>query len=379
MALVLGAVFTYWASMYLYVPTLPVVVQSRTADLELVGLVLSMYGLWQALIRLPVGIAADWFGWRMPFIIAGFVLAAAGALVMGASRDVNGLIIGRSITGLAAGAWVPLVVVVSTLFPPEQAVRAAAVVTMVNAVSRMAATSLTGWLNELGGYPLAFSLAAGLALVSIVLLLPAGEARKRIPPPTVAAIGRLVVRKDVLLPALLNALAQYMVWASTFSFVPIVARSLGATDFHQSMLVSLTIGAGIIGNLITTALARRTGNRLMVIAGFILTAASLVLVALSPSLLWVFVAQFINGAAGGVVYPVLMGMSIERVQEKERTMAMGLHQAVYAIGMFTGPWLSGILAKAMGIPPMLIITAVATLVVAIAGSALLPGRSLQGE
>jgi predicted MFS family arabinose efflux permease len=58
-------------------------------------------------------------------------------------------------------------------------------------------------------------------------------------------------------------------------------------------------------------------------------------------------------------------------------MAMGLHQAVYAIGMFTGPWLSGILAKAVGIPPMLVITAVATLAVALVGSALLPGRSGQ--
>jgi predicted MFS family arabinose efflux permease len=47
-----------------------------------------------------------------------------------------------------------------------------------------------------------------------------------------------------------------------------------------------------------------------------------------------------------------MGMSIEKVDDSRRSTAMGLHQSVYAVGMFAGPWLSGILAKAMGIQPM---------------------------
>jgi MFS transporter, DHA1 family, multidrug resistance protein len=47
-----------------------------------------------------------------------------------------------------------------------------------------------------------------------------------------------------------------------------------------------------------------------------------------------------------------MGMSIERVDESQRATAMGVYQSVYAIGMFTGPWLSGLLADALGIQPM---------------------------
>jgi len=53
--------------------------------------------------------------------------------------------------------------------------------------------------------------------------------------------------------------------------------------------------------------------------------------------------------AQGLSYPVLMGLSIQYVADAERATAMGLHQAVYAIGMFGGPWLSGLLADAMGI------------------------------
>ena len=68
------AVFLYWISQYLYIPTLPVYILSKTDNLALVGVVLAMYGLWQAIIRLPLGIAADWFGRCKPFIVACFAL-----------------------------------------------------------------------------------------------------------------------------------------------------------------------------------------------------------------------------------------------------------------------------------------------------------------
>ncbi|MEW5956467.1 MAG: hypothetical protein AB1801_02000 [Chloroflexota bacterium] len=54
----IAAAFLYWISLYLYVPTLPTYVHSKTDNLALMGTVLSMYGLWQAIIRLPLGIKA---------------------------------------------------------------------------------------------------------------------------------------------------------------------------------------------------------------------------------------------------------------------------------------------------------------------------------
>jgi MFS family permease len=54
---------------------------------------------------------------------------------------------------------------------------------------------------------------------------------------------------------------------------------------------------------------------------------------------------------------------------------MGLHQSVYAIGMFAGPWLSGILADAIGIQPMLGVTAFAVLAIGLSGARLLSAKS----
>jgi MFS family permease len=350
------AVFLYWIALYLYVPTLPTYVQSKSDNLALVGVVLSMYGLWQAAIRLPLGIAADWWGWRKPFIIIGFAMGGLGAWIMGVADSVNGLIIGRAITGLAACTWVPLVVVFSSLFPPQEAVRASALLTSVGAVGRVLATGVTGWLNELGGYSLAFFLAAGAAALAIFVVLPTQEERRRPRRPSFTGIGSLITRPDVLFPSLLAALSQYANWAITFSFMPILARQLGATDVTQSALLSMHTAVVIVGSLLATAIANRVGARRLVYLSFALLSAGIGGEALVPSLPLLFVAQFCIGLAQGVSYPVLMGMSIRYVADAERTTAMGLHQAVYAIGMFTGPGVSGRLADAIGIRPMFGVT-----------------------
>jgi predicted MFS family arabinose efflux permease len=256
---------------------------------------------------------------------------------------------------------VPLVVMFSGLFQPHETVRATAMLTFIGSAGRILATASTGSLNALGGYNLAFFAATGAAVLAMLIVLPAQARGRPARRPSVGGVGRLVTRRDVLLPAVLAAVSQYANWAATFSFIPILARELGATDVGQSMLLSLHIGVVIVGNLLATSIVARSGARRLVYASFTLLFLGLGLAALAPALPVVFAAQFLMGMSQGIGYPVLMGMSIRHVDDDNRATAMGLHQAVYAIGMFAGPWLSGVLADAMGIQPMFGVTAFACL------------------
>jgi MFS family permease len=344
-----AAAFLYWAGLYLYMPTLPSYVQSKADNLALVGIVLSMYGLWQAAIRLPLGIAADWLGQRKPFILVGLILVGLGAWMLGTAQSVTGLAIGRAVTGLAAGTWVPLIVVFSSLFPPQEAVRATAILSLIGSVGRILATAATGSLNQLGGYSLAFFLATGAAALAILFLLPSQEMSRPSQRPSVSGIGQLITRRDVLLPSVLAALSQYANWATTFGFMPILAKQLGGTDVAQSMLVSMHIALVILGNLLTTAIVGRVGARRLIYISFALLSIGIGGAALATWLPLLFVSQLGIGLSMGISYPTLMGMSIRYVEDSQRTTAMGLHQAVYAVGMFGGPWISGWLADLIGI------------------------------
>jgi MFS family permease len=357
----------YWASLYAYVPTLPAYAGTLTTDLALIGSILSMYGLWQALARLPVGIASDWVGWRKPFIILGLLMCAAGALLMGTATNPQSLLYGRAITGLGAATWVPLTVVFSALYPPEQAVRATTVLTLMSAIARLLATGANAPLNALGGYGLAFTVAAALAAVAIALVLPAPEQRRPAQAPSASGLSRLSKREDVLVPALLSAVAHFVLMGVSYGFIAIRARDLGASSAVVSNLTVIHLAAFTPSVLLAAVLLKRYALRPLLIAGFAIIAAG-TLCAAGPSVPWLVASQILVAIGYGIGYPVLMGMSIQKVDGRERTTAMGVHQSVYAIGMFGGPWLCGILAKAMGLPSMFVVTAIGSLVVGVVGS-----------
>ena len=210
-------------------------------------------------------------------------------------------------------------------------------------------------------------------MLAILIVLPAREQRRPRKKPSLAKIGRLVSRRDVLLPSLLAAVNQYANWAATFGFMPILAKELGAGDVAQSMLVSLSIVGVMLGNLGVSAFANRLAARRLIAIGFVLLSLGIGGAAFTSSLLLIFICQFIIGLSQGIGAPVLMGMSIRYVGNEERATAMGSHQAIYAIGMFSGPYLSGMLADAMGIQPMFGVTAFACLLLGILGTRWLRG------
>ena len=153
----------------------------------------------------------------------------------------------------------------------------------------------------------------------------------------------------MLFPALLNAGSQFVNWAVTFSFIPILAGNMGASDIEVGLLMTVFMAVNLVGLSATAAFVNRLGARNLVRTGFLLLGMATLLAAWSPTVWWLFLAQGLVGLATGIGYPTLMGLSIRHVSDHERTAAMGLHQAVYGVGMFTGPFVAGFLSEQFGI------------------------------
>ncbi|MFM2261845.1 MAG: hypothetical protein RI959_521, partial [Pseudomonadota bacterium] len=66
-----------------------------------VGLAMGIYGLTQALLQIPLGVASDRWG-RKPVILWGLALFAAGSGVAAWAPDLNTLIAGRALQGAGA-------------------------------------------------------------------------------------------------------------------------------------------------------------------------------------------------------------------------------------------------------------------------------------
>jgi len=355
--LFLGVTFLYWIALYLYVPTLPVYVKAKVTNLSTVGFVLSMYGLMMALARIPMGIVADAIGRGKRLIVAGIFLTIAGAIIMGSGNTIPVLVAGRALTGLSAATWVVLIVVFSTFFEADKVIFASALLTFSSSIGRMAATASTGFLNRAGGYSLAFYTAGLCGLIAILLVLLVKEDRR--PPMQVSlrSVVQLFLRRDVLLPTMISIAVHYADWGVTFGFLPILAQEMGMGDVMKSLLISLNIAGITIANLLNTLLLKKVRHGALLVAGTMFCFIGIILIAYSPSIAYLFTGTVCMGFSFGIVYPILVGSSIQEVDRTQRSTAMGMHQAFYAIGMFTGPWLSGIIADRIGIRPTFYLTA----------------------
>ncbi|HSW15044.1 MAG TPA: MFS transporter [Solimonas sp.] len=66
-----------------------------------IGLAMGAYGLMQACLQIPFGMASDRWG-RKPMIVLGMLIFAAGSFIAGATQDIHWIIAGRVIQGAGA-------------------------------------------------------------------------------------------------------------------------------------------------------------------------------------------------------------------------------------------------------------------------------------
>jgi predicted MFS family arabinose efflux permease len=281
---------------------------------------------------------------------------------------------GRSLAGVSMGIWVPLVVVFSGFFPPEQAVRASAILTLVTAGARIVATVLNGYFNDWGGYSLAFFVAGAAAVLAAVLVLPVPVNSGPGGPPRIRPLLRLLLNRTVLLPSALAAINQYVIFGISLGFMPVLAGQIGAGNVVLGYLAMVSLLFFLLGNLTATSPRSRFRSESLVLVSYILFAGAVVTAALSRNIPLLFICQGFMGLAHGVGYPVLMGLTIRDVPVASRSSAMGLHQSVYAAGIFIGPWACGALAQALGIRSMLGLTAAMVLALGTTGAIVLSRR-----
>jgi MFS family permease len=364
--LFLAAIFLYSVTNCVYAPTLPIYIEGKTVHLALVGLTLSMYGLWQMVVRLPLGIVADRIGWAKPYIIGGFALAALGTWTMGRASDITELMVGRSFTGVAAGIFGPLVVAFNGLYLQHETVRASTILITVASAGTLVSTSVTGVLNRLGGYPLAFYVASGAALLAAALLLPARERRHAPQPISMQGLRCLVAEGEVLLPTLLGTAIQYAATATTFGFLPILAARLGVDDVMIGVLTGSQVASVTLGSVLARRVSQRLSPLWLLPASLLLLSAGVGVAALASSLGLLFLCECLIGLGWGTCYPVITGMSIQKIEDFGRNSAMGVFQLGCSVGVFAGSWVSGLVAGWTGIRSMFGLTALGLALVALA-------------
>ncbi|QZY55638.1 MFS transporter [Crassaminicella profunda] len=341
----------YWFSLYTYVPTLPSYAASLGASYKAIGLIVGSYGLSQMIVRIPLGILSDHLNKRKIFIPLGLLLSLLSSLGFLMSSSIPSLFFYRIMAGLSAATWVIYTILFSSYFPKEEAPKAMGLINSFNFIGQLSAMFLGGVVVEKFGVSSAFILSLGAAILGILFSFNIYEEPK-ISNTTITTSDLIAVSKNSYLMGIsvLAILFQLINFSTVFGFTPIVAEKIGATDFQLGLLGTLSILPGVFAAPLSgTFFTKRFGEKRTIIGGFIVTALSTFCIPLISTVPLLMFSQIIGGFSRGLVFPLLMGLSIKDIEESKRATAMGFFQAIYGFGMFLGPFFTGILSDFSGL------------------------------
>ena len=330
-------------------------------DPALVGLAMGIYGLTQAVLQLPLGMASDRFG-RKRIIVAGLLVFAAGSLLAALADSVTGLLAGRAIQG--AGA-VSAAVTALLADQTRDGVRTKAMALVGGSIGLMFAVALVAapLLTAKVGLAGLFGLTCALALAGIAVVL------WWVPPETGHAgqgpRGSLaeVFRNPDLLRLNLGVFTLHTVQLSMWVAVPamLVQAGLGRADHWQVYLPAVVLSFVAMGVLF--ALERRGHLR-----AALLGAMALILVVqgglwlLSASggtpTLWLLALLLFVFFCGFNALEASQPSLVSRMAPPQvRGAALGTYNTLQSLGLFAGGALGGALVKWSGVPTLFAVTA----------------------
>lgn len=334
-------------------------------DPALVGLAMGIYGLTQALLQLPLGMASDRFG-RKRVIVLGLLVFAAGSLMAALADSLTGLLLGRALQG--AGA-VSAAVTALLADQTRDAVRTKAMalvggsIGLMFAVALVAAPVLAAHLGLAGLFGLTCMLAlAGIAVM--VWWVP--------PEPTAhhdAPRGRLaeVWTHPDLWRLNLGVFALHTVQLAMWVAVPalLVQAGLPKEQHWHVYLPAVMLSFGAMGGLFALERAGRLRAALLGAIALVLlvqiglgavaaTSAQAPTLWLLGPLLFVFFCGF--NALEASQPSLVSRMAPARL----RGAALGSYNTLQSLGLFAGGALGGALVKWAGAPGLFATTAALT-------------------
>ncbi|MBP6375529.1 MAG: MFS transporter [Giesbergeria sp.] len=333
----------------------------------MVGLAMGMYGLTQALLQLPLGMASDHFG-RKRVIVLGLLVFAAGSLVAALADSLMGLLLGRALQG--AGA-VSAAVTALLADQTRDVVRTKAMALVGASIGLMFALALVAapLLVTKVGLPGLFTLTCALALLGaavVVWWVPAEPAKQQNAPR-----GRMadVWKNADLMRLNLGVFVLHTVQMAMWMAVPalLVRAGLGKDLHWQVYLPTVLVSFIFMGAVFSfERRGRLRGAMLLSIALVLLVQLGLGGVSWAAAsgpapgiwtlglLLFVFFCGF---NALEATQPSLVS---RMAPASLRGAALGMYNTQQSLGLFAGGALGGALLHWGGGPGLFVATAALT-------------------
>lgn len=330
---------------------LPQIEERTGAGDAALGLALAAYAIPIVLFSLPLGRAADAIGRRW-LLIGGLLFVALGSALIALSDSIGLLVAARAVQGVgSAASWISALALVSDMAAPGRRGEALGVALGATGVGSIAGPALGGVTASAISFEAPFLISCALALALLVAsawLLPretpgTGPSTPALP----AIIGAIRSGTGARGAAILLASA------CALGLIEVVAPlDLEARLALSSGVIGILFAGSIAVDAVLAPFGGRWGDRHgrhgPAVAGLVLSALSVGMLAVLPGVAGAAVALCVYGAGFSLAMAASVPWLDEAMEEGARGLTYGVQNLLYAAGYVVGPIAGGVLLDLAG-------------------------------
>jgi MFS family permease len=321
------------------------------------------FGLAKSVTNLAAGIGAERLG-RRRLLILGWAVALPVPLLIGVAPSWGWVVAANALLGINQGlAWSMTVVMKIDLVGPRRRGLALGLNEAAGYGGVAVAAAISGWLaSELAPRDVLVAGAAGIAVTALavsVAFVRDTAAHVRMEQqqhhdgdesaPGLAQVFPDATYRQPSLRAcsqagLVNNLNDALAWG----LVPLFLASRGASASQIGLVAGLYPGVWGLGQILAGQWSDRVGRKPLIVAGMLLQAAALGLLAASDARVGLAaIAAVVLGAGTALVYPTLIAAISDAVSPVARAPTVGVYRFWRDMGYVAGGLLAGLTADAL--------------------------------
>ncbi|HRW81827.1 MAG TPA: MFS transporter [Methanothrix sp.] len=325
-------------------PLLPIYADNLGASGFWIGMIFSGFAAARAIFMPIVGRLSDESG-RKKFIVVGLFAYALLSLGYVTAGSVYSLTAVRFCHGIASAMVVPIAMAyIGDLSKKGEEGTYMAKFQVSFFLGLGSGPLLGGMLNDAFGFSSAFYAMAGLsalAFLVIAIFLPETEgraySRRKDGTGLLAALGQPAVPAILAFTAL-NAVVRGMLLV----FMPLFAPEISLVPGEVGLILTVSIFLMAIFQIPMGRMADRGNAPVMILAGSMVSAASLALIPETRSFWGLFLVAAVNGLGSAVMMPALMALTVKLGKRIGMGTSMGAYNTAMSLGMITAPLMGGL-------------------------------------
>ncbi|MDO4675831.1 MAG: MFS transporter [Anaerobiospirillum succiniciproducens] len=342
----------FWFAQYIYVPNTAPYLLAQKVTADFVGIIVGVYGGVQMSLRFPMGILADWLGKHKLIIIVGCAFSGGASVVRLLESTGNGFLIANIMSGVASSLWVSFMLLSTKYITPDRMQTQIGYLFAANNFGIMLAFITSAVCFE--GFGMDFlclcsALSGALAMLLAMSLKEDDPAYAHLhePPeskhrPLIADLVKVAKRKRIWFFAFLASIQQGVTMTTIMSFSNEAALRIGGSSYEMGLMTIVFILFNVISSYYSGKPPfTRISQGFLVSSALFLLAAYCFLSVMVTHIYLLIIIQVFLGWSFGFVFTIATSEAIVGVEHYRRSSAIGLFQALFAIGMTTVPIIAG--------------------------------------